>query len=507
MPVIPMLMSGSLSSKLSGVTRSALARARYFDELGFAEPVVLVHAFHAAFDREIEKLRATGELSSGTKVRSLYTDLARLRDDKSGSTDPGARLDLDGFREVKDSEKESISRYYDVDGNYRAYANWGDGSFVPVVNLINGGKKYKTLWIRQNNSVIRARLFSSDGKVLEDQYFNEQGQIYLSVTYLNGEIDFFRAFDRNGTERAFVDLDALIAYWLVTCNEDILRNNCLISEWTYQIKAVQEAKVQLNFRDIYVFHGSHILTTSPRYQDYIVPFYQETVEKIPSMSSCVVLTKQQKFDLQKRQPTLSNISVIPHVMEIPEQKLSAREPGLVVSVSQLREVKGIAKFVPFFARVIEKCTGIVEPRFEIYGSGPEHDKIARVIKEHSLEQYVTLKGTVPNSGGVYSSAQVAVFPSQREGQPLSLFESIAHGCVPVAFDFKYGARSGIEDGENGFVVDLDNYAELADAVALLLIDNRLRMNMSEACMEKNGEYRPNDFVQLWRQLFEELGVN
>lgn len=507
MSVIPMLMSGSLSSKLSGVSRSALARARYFDSLDFAEPVILVHAFHAAFDHEIQRLRESGELSQGTKVRNMFSDLGKLRKQMDERLDRDSHLVLDGLTAVPDSENSGITRYYDADGEYLVYANWGDGSFVPVVNLIHEGTKYKTLWLRDDLSVNRARRFSSDGQIIEDQYFNEYGQLYLSVTYLEGKVDYYRCFVEPNNELVFSNLDSLIEYWLTTCNEDILEGNCLISEWAYQMSAVQNAKGKLNFKDIYVFHGSHILTKSPRYRDEIVPFYRKIIEGIPQMSACVVLTDHQKFDLQKRSPTLKNISVIPHVVE-GETNVEPleRKRGLVVSISQLREVKGIKEFVPFFARVVEKCRGIVEPKLEIYGSGPEKGAIENAIEAADLGDYVKMMGAVPTSAGVYSEAEVSVFPSQREGQPLSLFESIAHGCVPVAFDFKYGARSGIDDGENGFVVDLDNYAELADSVALLLIDQELRSQMSEACITRSRAYSPEDFVDLWRKLFERLGV-
>ena len=64
---------------------------------------------------------------------------------------------------------------------------------------------------------------------------------------------------------------------------------------------------------------------------------------------------------------------------------------------------------------------------------------------------------------VYRRAQISVSPSEHDGTPNTLLESMACGCLPVAADLE-SIREWIQDGTNGLLVGTLNPAELADAV-------------------------------------------
>lgn len=64
---------------------------------------------------------------------------------------------------------------------------------------------------------------------------------------------------------------------------------------------------------------------------------------------------------------------------------------------------------------------------------------------------------------VYRRAQISVSPSEHDGTPNTLLESMACGCLPVAGDLE-SIREWIQDGTNGLLVGTLNPAELAEAV-------------------------------------------
>ncbi len=64
---------------------------------------------------------------------------------------------------------------------------------------------------------------------------------------------------------------------------------------------------------------------------------------------------------------------------------------------------------------------------------------------------------------VYRRAQISVSPSEHDGTPNTLLESMACGCLPVAADLE-SIREWIQDGTNGLLVGKLNPVELADAV-------------------------------------------
>lgn len=501
-PVIPMILNGNVTSSLNGISKSMLSRARALTDLGW-HPVVLVHTFHAAAEKEVAKLEDLGYSNSEIEIRNMYVSLRRMRRTNVPVGVSRPRFSRQDYGQgERDATNPNIERFYE-DGRYLAHVNWGDGSYVPVVTEFTEGNRTAILWLDDDGWVIRRRLFNASGVPVRDEYFGDDGTRFLTVG-LDGDREVsFTLLDDECNELRFKDHDHLLQYWLGSCCADVLRGNLLISEWAFQMKVIDELKNELEFRTIYVFHGTHILSQGPRYREQLDPLYRDVVENIGSMDACVVLTDQQAMDLRKWNYRFDNIAVIPHYFEPPATMSVVRDRRRVCSISQLRPVKGVAEFVPFFKRVVEKVEGDA-PHFEIFGYGPEEQKIRDEIAEAGLSEYVTLRGRTADPLAEYARSAVAVFPSAREGQPLSLFEAMSVGAVPVAFDFKYGARAGISDGVNGFVVDMFNYVEMADCVALLLNDDHLREQMSAVSRTRATEYTKDEFASRWANLLRDV---
>ena len=75
---------------------------------------------------------------------------------------------------------------------------------------------------------------------------------------------------------------------------------------------------------------------------------------------------------------------------------------------------------------------------------------------------------------LFKSAQISVSPSEHDGTPNSLLESMAAGCFPVAGDIE-SIREWIRHGENGLLCDPASPESLAAAVIRALEDEELRI--------------------------------
>ncbi len=69
----------------------------------------------------------------------------------------------------------------------------------------------------------------------------------------------------------------------------------------------------------------------------------------------------------------------------------------------------------------------------------------------------------------YRSASVLVLPSAYEGLPMVLLEAMREGLVPVATAVS-GHPEAIDDGENGYLVELDDVGTMAERCVRLLQD-------------------------------------
>ncbi|CEA08450.1 putative poly(glycerol-phosphate) alpha-glucosyltransferase [Arthrobacter saudimassiliensis] len=80
----------------------------------------------------------------------------------------------------------------------------------------------------------------------------------------------------------------------------------------------------------------------------------------------------------------------------------------------------------------------------------------------------------------------------------SLAESMAAGCVPVAYDIKYGPREMIRNGVNGFLVEHANETELADALVLVLTDLEYLDRLSVQGRKITARFSRRRFIEDWK---------
>ena len=111
--------------------------------------------------------------------------------------------------------------------------------------------------------------------------------------------------------------------------------------------------------------------------------------------------------------------------------------------------------------------------------GPEHDDgaLRRLIDEQGLTEQVQLLGWRSDIGQLMVASDVCVASSIREGFGINLVEAMYCGLPVVASDNR-GHRSVIQNGENGFLVPLDDPKAMADRVRQLLDDRALYERLS-----------------------------
>ena len=501
----PMLLSGPLTYRAAGLANSVVLRSKQLSD-GGGWPVILVDAFQPMLESELCALRGEDRLGSRTEVRNLYRDFAQLP--RSTATLPPAsrpRFAREDCTEVRtDDSDPTIIRYY-RSGEYVAFEKLDAEGRRPVfVDLLASGKRYRRLRFSDKNEVCQVQSFDDDNELKAEEYFNDGGVRYLLVEHKDGASARWVYLDADLREVVFGSLNEMLTYWLVNFNGDVLRDHVLISEWAFRRPALDRASALLNFKVVYTFHNSH-LGGSRRYsRSEFKPELRSTLDALGTMDAVVVLTDEQKFDLLKMNPALDNVYVIPHVVESQAAAEQVeRDPLRVVIISRLSPEKGIVNVVKEFGRIL---ASVPEARLDIWGRGPEEDGIRAAIESSGLSGHVSLMGFSDAPRKEYAASAVALFPSEYEGQSLSLMECVMSGCVPVAYDFKYGARYAIEDGVSGFIVDPGNVDELIDAVRLLLVHNDIRERMSFAGARRLAHSNNAERLRMdWLDLFLSLG--
>jgi glycosyltransferase involved in cell wall biosynthesis len=105
---------------------------------------------------------------------------------------------------------------------------------------------------------------------------------------------------------------------------------------------------------------------------------------------------------------------------------------------------------------------------EIYGDGPERQRVLEVVAERHLEDRVHAPGFVPEDVLIDALATALCFalPSEREGYGLVVVESSARGVPSVVVDGPDNAATElVEDGVNGAVAQSASADDLARAIS------------------------------------------
>lgn len=159
------------------------------------------------------------------------------------------------------------------------------------------------------------------------------------------------------------------------------------------------------------------------------------------------------------------------------------EPRMLLAVGQLKEKKG-------FRYLIQACHELRNRGYaftcNIVGDGPLRTALQAQIDQLGLQQIVTLCGAQPHARVIdqYQRATAFVLPcvlsanGDRDGIPNVILEAMAM-ALPVVSTQHSGIPEVVQHGVNGLLVPPGDAAALANALATLLDDPRLRQRLGQ----------------------------
>jgi glycosyltransferase involved in cell wall biosynthesis len=127
---------------------------------------------------------------------------------------------------------------------------------------------------------------------------------------------------------------------------------------------------------------------------------------------------------------------------------------------------------------------------EIYGDGPEREKLLQAIADGGLEDVVSAPGFVGTEQIAHAirEALCMVLPSSREGYGLVVVEAAAAATPSVVVAGPDNAAAElVEDGENGFVASSASPDDLARAIVSVHRGGRALRESTAAWFARNAE--------------------
>lgn len=180
-------------------------------------------------------------------------------------------------------------------------------------------------------------------------------------------------------------------------------------------------------------------------------------------------------------------------------------PGQSIKLGFAGRVNGKQKrmdLIPAFAEELDRHK--VNYCIEIAGEGDYWKKLRAYIENNGLEDKVKLLGRLEREeiSAFWQKQDICFSLSDYEGRSISIMEAMANGAVPVVTATS-GVREDISDGENGYIVEIQDIRKLAERVALLERHRDTLMAMGKKAHDSiYPKCRMRDHLRFWKEILD-----
>ncbi len=174
-------------------------------------------------------------------------------------------------------------------------------------------------------------------------------------------------------------------------------------------------------------------------------------------------------------------------------------PGTVAvgTITRLMPSKGNRYLIEAAPKVLAKHPKV---RFFIVGEGELQHELESQAKALGLGDQLVFAGFTRDVGAALSALDVVVFPSLREGTPLTVFEALAMGKPMVATDAD-GLLDVLTDRQDALIVPKADAARLAGAISFVLEHPETARELSDESRKTGARYDIAAFVRKMERLY------
>lgn len=459
LPNVPIYsLEWGFGEQFGGITNSAIQRTNAFAELGNRRMVFLTVDPKADPKKRTRELQAEGRLSKLVSIRNVWHELRTMSDRKLRNFP--CEIDLPQGEPGGEFLEKSAGKYH-------------------------------------------AERTDAKGKVVRVDYFRKNGSPLASDQH-DLLIDGKRArrvtlFSRQGSPIAqWSNLSELYFSWLDTI---LGTDACVLITDTGGIGGRMRGYRRENVVKVQMLHNLHLKADVIGNEGSLDPIWKNVIINSDKYDVLGVLTEDQRRDLTETQLNPGNLKILSNMYQGGVlNEITPRPKTAGIQVSRLSRQKRIDHTIKAIAKS-ESAT------IDVYGfayTDEFEQQLNDLIDELEVDDRVLLRGYDPRARERFKEASFSLLPSLYEGQGLALIESMAAGCIPIAYDVRYGPSSIITHGVDGFLVpggDVDALSEMIDHVTSL--DDDTLASMRRNAVERAKDYLPDKIVSDWGRVLRE----
>lgn len=183
-----------------------------------------------------------------------------------------------------------------------------------------------------------------------------------------------------------------------------------------------------------------------------------------------------------------------------EQYAIQPDEKVIIHISNFRKVKRIQDVIYSFELIHKE----VPSKLLLIGDGPEYSEMHQLVKKLELEDAVLFLGKQNNIAELMSISDLKLLLSEKESFGLVMIEAMACG-VPCIGTNVGGIPEVIEDGENGYIVEVGDIQTLANNAIPLLTDQKMWERFSRnAVAHVNERFTASEIVNQYETIYQDL---
>ena len=176
---------------------------------------------------------------------------------------------------------------------------------------------------------------------------------------------------------------------------------------------------------------------------------------------------------------------------------SIEKENTVISVGRLERQKDFVTLIKAYKKVAELYP---DWKLKIYGQGNRKDELQDLIEKENLTTSVKLCGVTHTPFLEMKKARIFVLSSFYEGFPNVLCEAMHAGLPCISTKCECGPSELINDGKNGFLVQIGNVDQMTEKIITLVENETLRRTMGEEAERSTERLSREVICQKWREL-------
>ncbi|MFD2823585.1 glycosyltransferase family 4 protein [Lacinutrix iliipiscaria] len=194
----------------------------------------------------------------------------------------------------------------------------------------------------------------------------------------------------------------------------------------------------------------------------------------------------------------NKISIINNPLsdELANQKLeNVSKKNHIICVGRLEHQKNQELLINAFSNIERGNWQLL-----LIGEGHKREQFQNLINQLNLNDSVKLLGNSKDISKYYNSAKIFVLPSNYEGFPNALIEAMYFGMACISTNCPSGPSEIINDGENGFLIPVNDQLQLEKKLTILLENEVLQNQFRKKAMESTACFKADFIANKWKEL-------